>query len=152
MSSPSSPAGTLPRRNSMSSYFLPSKPEQGGANDLAQIHRPPPHYDPNTTTLMSPLCRDPLHAPYQYHTFENLEAPRGAVSSTSVTSTSSQLSADGGGEAMAMAGRWRRGTGGRGEPVVTVVVCSFLLCGLLYLMASGLRSYWVCGSVTMGRC
>lgn len=37
MSSPSSPAGTLPRRNSMSSYFLPSKPEQGGANDLAQV-------------------------------------------------------------------------------------------------------------------
>lgn len=97
---------------------------------------------------MSPLCRDPLHAPYQYHTFENLEAPRGAVSSTSVTSSSSQLSAGGGGEAMA---RWRRAAGGRGEPVVTVVVCSFLLCGLLYLMASGLRSYWVCGSVT-GRC
>lgn len=37
MSSPSSPAGTLPRRNSMSSYFLTSKPEQGGANDLAQV-------------------------------------------------------------------------------------------------------------------
>ncbi|KAM0810426.1 hypothetical protein AB5N19_10775 [Seiridium cardinale] len=90
-----------------------------------------PQYEPN----LAPLCRDPRHAPYQYHTFENLEAPY---------VVSSNMSSDRDDEE-----RWSQH--GRSEPVLTVVVCSVMLCGILYLISSSVYSYWTCARL-VSRC
>ncbi|KAK9422670.1 hypothetical protein SUNI508_00533 [Seiridium unicorne] len=84
-----------------------------------------PQYEPN----LAPLCRDPRHAPYQYHTFENLEAPY---------VLSSNMSSDRDDEE-----RWSQHD--RSEPVLTVVVCPVMLCGILYLISSSVYCYWACG-------
>ncbi|KAK6079582.1 hypothetical protein SCUP515_03838 [Seiridium cupressi] len=75
-----------------------------------------PQYEPN----LAPLCRDPRNAPYQYQTFENLEAPY---------VVSSNMSSDPDDEE-----RWSQHD--RSEPVLTVVVCSVMLCSIFYLISS----------------